>query len=293
MTDQQIPPQVPAQTTKQALAELEGIVARANAVQVTNADEYAAAVQICQQIAANKSRRTEERLAITRKMDEAKRAVMDFFSSSFLDPLDKVDAVIRGKLKAYNAEQQRIADEARRKAEAEARRQREEAERKAREAREKAEAEARQQRQAAERQRQEEERARREAEELRAKGAREEAEAKEKQARDAAAAATKAESKAEKIETRAEAKVEQLTAHAESIVAPVVLAEKPKVAGSARRTVWKWRVVDASKVDRKFLQLDETKIGQTVRAMKKDAADVVGGIEVYDEEDVTIRAAKS
>lgn len=289
----QPPPEVPAPTMQTALAELEGVLARANAVQVTNDDEYAAAVMVCQKIATMKSQREEERLAITRKMDAAKNAVMDFFATTFTTPLKKVDDVIRGKLKAYDAEQKRIAEERRRQVEAEAARVRAETERKAREERERAEAKARAEREEADRQRREEERQRAEAEEARKRGDIEAARAKEVAAAQSAAAARKSEQKAERIAETGEAKAQALTERAAAIVPVVIDAGPVRVPGKAKRTIWKHRVVDATKVDRRFLCLDEKKIGDTVKALKKDAVEVVGGIEVWEEEDLTIRKEKA
>jgi tetratricopeptide (TPR) repeat protein len=74
--------------------------------------------------------------------------------------------------------------------------------------------------------------------------------------------------------------------------APVVVpVAKPKAEGISVRKVWKFRVVDVSKVDPKFLIADEKKIGQIVRSMKQEAPSVVGeGIEVYTEDVVAARA---
>ena len=55
------------------------------------------------------------------------------------------------------------------------------------------------------------------------------------------------------------------------------------------RDNWKFRIVDASKVDRRFLIPDEKAIGQIVRSMKGVAATIVGGIEVYNEPTPAIR----
>lgn len=65
------------------------------------------------------------------------------------------------------------------------------------------------------------------------------------------------------------------------VVAPVV--EAPKSAGTSARMVTKFRIIDASAINRKFLVPDEKKIGQMVRAMGAEAADLIGGIEVYEE----------
>jgi len=287
------PPQIPATVQQAALAELDATLARANAVQVTNVDEYASAVQVLSQIAAMKTRRTNERLDITRKMDAAKSAVMDFFANTFITPLDRIDGIIRGKVKAYDAEQKRIADERRKAAEAEAARLRAETERKAREEAQRAQLKAKAEREEAERQRQEADRARKQEEEARAKGDADMARAAAATARQLDAAAAKSEQKAERISETGAARAQSLTEQAAAIVAPVVLTEQTKVPGKAKRTVWRHRITDAAKIDRKFMSPDESKIGATVRALKKDAVDVVGGIEVWEEDDISIKAAKS
>jgi hypothetical protein len=72
---------------------------------------------------------------------------------------------------------------------------------------------------------------------------------------------------------------------------PVILASSvPKVSGVAQRTVWKWRVKDASQVKREYLMPDETKINQLVRALKGSAAATIGGIEVWEEKAVSMRS---
>lgn len=275
-----------------ALQDLESVLARANAVvQVTTDDEYAAAVAVCSQIKRALEDQEKERLAITRPMDAAKERVMALFRKAS-DPLTAVDKLIRGKLNAYNAQQRAIADQRRREVEAEAERQRQEKLRKAREEQERADREARQKREEAERQRQAAEQARREAEAARAAGDAEAAKNAAKAERIAAQAATRAESKAEEVQTRGEQKAQDLQAEAVAIVPVVIGGEAPKVAGSTRRKAWKYRVADESKVDRRFLMLDEVKIGKQVRALGKDAEELVGGIVVEEDHNVGIKAAK-
>lgn len=290
-----IPPQV--QESKGAIAllgEIDAIVARANALQVTDAGEYAIAVGVCQNIKAHLDRQEAERLAITRPMDAAKSAVLEFFRKK-AGPLNVVDKIVRDKLKTYDAQQRKLADVRRREAEAQARREREAIERKAREEKEKADAKARAEREEADRKRAEAEKARRDAEAAEAAGDARAA----KEASAAAAkldqAAAKAENRAESVILKAAEKVEVLENHAAAIVAPVVMEERPKVDGNVRRTVWKYRIKDPAKVARLYLMLDEQKIGALVRNMKKDAEQLVGpgAIEVYEEEDLTIRRARS
>lgn len=61
----------------------------------------------------------EQRKAITKPMDDAKKAVMDLFRSPS-ELLAQAEAILKRKMLGYQQEQERIAAEARRKAEAEA-----------------------------------------------------------------------------------------------------------------------------------------------------------------------------
>jgi hypothetical protein len=72
----------------------------------------------------------------------------------------------------------------------------------------------------------------------------------------------------------------------EMITAPVVSApppEAPKADGVSARFVPKYRIIDRRKIGAAFMMPNEKKIGQTVRNMGADAAELVGGIEVYEE----------
>lgn len=66
---------------------------------------------------------------------------------------------------------------------------------------------------------------------------------------------------------------------------PTVIVPKttPKVEGISTRMIWKWRIRDERQVKREFLMLDVTRIGAIVRSMGKEAAPLVGGIEIYAE----------
>lgn len=73
------------------------------------------------------------------------------------------------------------------------------------------------------------------------------------------------------------------------VVAPVELP-KPTAAGVSVRKVVKFRIIDPAKINRAYLVPDETKIRAQVKALGKDAASVVGGIEVYEENELAVRA---
>ncbi len=79
----------------------------------------------------------------------------------------------------------------------------------------------------------------------------------------------------------------------EQPVAPVVTApvpKAPKAAGTSVQMVTKFRIIDAAQIDRKFLMPDEKKIRQIVSSFGADAAEMVGGIEVYEQPSVSARA---
>jgi hypothetical protein len=56
----------------------------------------------------------------------------------------------------------------------------------------------------------------------------------------------------------------------------------PKIQGGPTyRTVWKFKITNASKVPDQYKIVDEVKVGQVVRALKKQTN--IPGIEVYEE----------
>ncbi len=85
----------------------------------------------------------------------------------------------------------------------------------------------------------------------------------------------------------AEAEAQGDAALAEQIIEqPVTVAPVEPVPvkgdGVSWRTDWKWRVVDEDKIPRRYMVVDEKRIGGVVRALKADAQ--IPGIEVYSEE---------
>jgi chemotaxis protein histidine kinase CheA len=319
-TTNEVPKQVAeSDRAKQVLADIDAVVARAQNMAVTTPDEYETAVGVCRRIAKLVGEQEEERLGITRPMDAAKEKVMSFFKRS-VAPLQAVDAVLRGKLRAYDAEQARIAAAERAKAEAEAKRQRDAAEAKAKQEREAAALKARQEQEKADSARREQEaaeaqarkereaaeQAQRDAEAAKARGdaeaaaraAQEAAQAAERAkaartiATTAATTAAKAETKAGAIVAKAEEKAEVLEAQAASIVPVVVEQQQVKAAGLSRRRNWKYKITDPAAVLRAFTMPDDKKIGALVRSLGKDAEGMVGGIEVWDEAVLGIGAEK-
>ena len=61
-------------------------------------------------------------------------------------------------------------------------------------------------------------------------------------------------------------------------------ADTVQVAGLSRAKVYKWRLVDKSKVKSDYLVLDEKTISRVVTSAKERAAEIIGGIEVYVEQ---------
>jgi hypothetical protein len=88
-------------------------------------------------------------------------------------------------------------------------------------------------------------------------------------------AAIEADNKGEKEE--AEAILEE-----KPYVPPIVLPKTtPKVEGISYRENWTFRIVDAAKVPREYLKVDEVKIGGVVRSMKGGTK--IAGVEIYSE----------
>lgn len=137
--------------------------------------------------------------------------------------LESAEGFLKGQLTAWDAEQRRLADEARRQRDAEERKARQEAEAKAAAFRAKAEEEAKEQRRIA----QEAERRRAEAE----------AEGRAKDAAKAAAEAAAAASKADSVIENAEAKAQGAVIEAQAAVAPAAPAPQ-KLAGFSARDNW-------------------------------------------------------
>ena len=114
----------------------------------------------------------------------------------------------------------------------------------------------------------------------------EEAKRKAEEARLAAIAKKEAEDAAIAAAAQAEKDGDKETAEAivsAPVIVPTVVLPKTAPATKNRRKVTKFRILDAAKVNRQFLTPDEVKIGGVVRSLGKAAADLVGGIEVYEE----------
>lgn len=87
------------------------------------------------------------------------------------------------------------------------------------------------------------------------------------------------------------AKQQEYAERAASVMAPVVqvAAQVPKVSGVSTKKLWQARVVDAGKVPRDFLLVDERKLDQYAKAMREMAK--VEGVEFYQEDVLASRAS--
>ena len=267
-----------AQETDQLVGHYEGYA-------VSNDVEYADGAEELRRIKAQQDILETRRFAITRPMDAAKKAVMDFFRP-FSDRLDDAEIHVKKALTDYSAEQERIAAEAarieRQRAEKEARRLREEAE----EADRKAAAKERDR--LAELQRKEDERAAEEAERLaaerKAAKTQEDQQRAEEQEQAAEARRQKEQDRLhqERLDSEAEqrertARAETLETRADSVVtAPV--APAPKVKGISTRKKWSFEIANADLIPREYLIPNEVAIGGVVRALK--GATNIPGIRV-------------
>ena len=77
----------------------------------------------------------------------------------------------------------------------------------------------------------------------------------------------------------------------EPVYAPIVELAVPSAPGVSGRKHFSYRVVDISKMNRDFMVENETKIRKTVNALGLDAMQLVGGIEVVEDQIVSVRAS--
>jgi hypothetical protein len=118
MLDPSSPEVAEVATEAQAIAQL------AATFTVANAEQYAAAGDELKRVKAAQKRLDEVRLGMTRPLDSAKRAVMDFFRRP-TQLLDDAELGIKRAMVTWSDEQERIRREAQRKAEEAARKERE------------------------------------------------------------------------------------------------------------------------------------------------------------------------
>lgn len=222
----------------------------ARSMSIATAEQYEAGAHELQAIKAKHREIDEARKQLVKPIDEARKRIQDFFRAP-LEFLEQAEGIVKQKLTAFQNEQERIRREEQRRAEEAARKERERLEAQAREAERKA---------------------------------REKAEADRRAAEEAAAAgraqeAARLAARASATESKAAEKAGQLEQRAAAVVAPIIEREVPKVAGLKTREVYKFEIVDASKLPREYLIPDESRIRKVVNALKADAN--IPGVRVY------------
>ena len=228
-----------AQPDQALFKQAETALAGAQAGKIATPDQLEQAGSDLKVIKGLQKQVEDKRTAITKPLNDALKAVNDLFRGPAVWLAD-AETALKGKMLGYRQEQERKAAEEQRRQEEIARKERE------RLAAQAAEAE---------------------------RKAREEAEAKRRAAEVAEAAgraaeAAKLRAAAEAREAAAATKAEGIRERAASVVAPLVVADIPKVAGQSVRETWGFVITDAALLPREYTMPDEKKIGAVVRALK-------------------------
>lgn len=258
------------------------------------ADEVAAAK-------AMKRTLNEERLELTRPLDELKAKLMDKYRPA-LECCDQVITALEPKMLIYRNEQKRIADEERARAEAVAAEARKRLEEEAREIQRKADEAAREVREKLEaEQRVARAKAQAEADALAAAGKAKEAEEAtaraEAEAWERAQAAGRA---AAALREQAEREAEDRRKTADLVLAAPVVTATPEAKGTSVRTTWKARVDDKGKfvafvaAHPEFIELldvNEASLNAMARSLKKNLR--FDGVTAYEDQGITSRAVRA
>lgn len=261
-----------------ANSRAEAALSRVQSTVIANSEDYVAAAAQLAEIKGQFKAVDKQREELKAPSLEACRRVDAFFKPP-LNFLQQAETILKGKLTAYDREQERLRLEEQKRLDELARQERLKKEEAAREAERKAREAAEAARKEAEAKRQAEEKARREAEEAKARGDREAAAAAQKQAAAAAREAQRFDSKAERVEAAGQEKAAALQAQAAQVVAPVVQRASPKVAGLSYREMPEFEIEDKSKLPIQYLMPDETKIRKVVNALKMEAD--IPGVRVW------------
>lgn len=274
---------------------------------VATPEQYKACALMLGQLRMRWDRVEKDRKTLKAPVTAAANNIDDWFRPHLIAYEDGAK-ILQRKLNDYDKEQERLAEQRRLAAEAEAKRVREEAdairrkvEREAAEARirqaEQEAAKARAAKEAAEAKTRQE-RAEREAAEAQAAGDRQradEATAAAAAAREETIQARIAQRKAENEAATASKNAAAATASGETAAAQLELqadtlesapieAEVVQTDGLSRVGVWRWRLKDITKLEPKYLQVNETLINGLVMKLKGGAQSFIGkGIEVYTE----------
>lgn len=195
-----------------AIAEASVMLGAARKFHISTPNDALRAGEQLRDVVARRKEMEEARFRITRPMDEAKKKVMELFTPALAE-LTQAERTLKSGIEDYQAEQDRIAAEAQRKADDARRAEQNRLAAQAQAAREKAEAEAA---------------------ELRRQAA--EAESDAERAR--------LEEKADQKIDRAEARAEAIEDRALSMPAAVMQSAAPKLAGISSRTLYNALVTD-------------------------------------------------
>jgi colicin import membrane protein len=232
-----------------------------NAFEIQTVEDYGLGADELKAIKAKAVQLEEQRTSITGPINKGLKAINDLFRGP-ADLLSQAESILKRKLLAYDQEQERIAAEARRKAEEAA---------------------------AAERRRLEEEAAarKREADAQAAAAAKAQAEGNAQAAALATAAAQ-----------RAQAEAQAAAATSQMVIAPVVSVEKPKAAGISTTKKVDFEVIDLHALTKhvaqhpellNLLQPDSVKLRAYVRGLGMACA--LPGVRVFEDRVMSARAA--
>jgi uncharacterized membrane protein YqiK len=229
--------------------------------QIATAEDYSLAADELKAIKARANKIEEQRTGITGPINKALKAINDLFRGP-AELLARAESTLKGKMLAWDREQERIAAEARRKAEEAA---------------------------AAERRRLEEEAAARQRE-------------AEAQARAAAAAKAAGDAQAEALAQaaaqRAQAEAQTVAATAQMVVAPVVTVAQPAAKGISTSKKVDFEVVSLHELVKhiaahpeliNLLQADSVKLRAYVRGLGLQCQ--LPGVRVFEERVMSARAA--
>jgi hypothetical protein len=243
-------------------------IAVANAFTVEDAESSVMAQETRAKLNTRIKDLGDRRMSITRKMDAAKKDIMDLFAGP-INVLTQALGIFDAKVLAYDTEQENLRKEAQKKAEESAQRERDRLAAEATERQRVADAEAQR--------------------------LRDEAAAKE--AAGDTEGAAKLVNKAERTEEKAAQRVEVLQVRAAQVVAPIIQSHSAKASGSSFRDNWKWRLKDKAKINAPFLitVTNDAAIDAIVKSQKGNAesiAAIVGdGIEIFNDRGIASRRA--
>lgn len=256
VVESELVPSVPSkpgdEVGKQMIAAAQKVASSLGITVIRSPFEYERADQFVKKVKATWKQVEDHRVYLKEDILKAGRK-LDALYKPILDLLAKAEKDAKQLQIAYELEQKRIADESRKQAEAEANRQREAIE-----------ATVRAEREAADRL----------AAELRQK-----AEAERKKGNEAKANVLTGQARTVVLESEEKA-VETLEVAAQIVARPVA-TEIPIIQGNSTRTIWRGRVVDATKVPDMFKVVSDPLIQDYAKRTK--GANPVPGVEFYPE----------